>query len=85
MKNTTVAWVIMMLATILSYGFAGLAIAARIEILAVVLIGALKAALIVHYFMELKKEAHPYNVTFGTWIVLSTLIIVGGSWGLVQL
>lgn len=84
MRSTTVAWVIMMLATIVSYACGESGLAARIEVLAVLLVGAVKALLIINYFMELTGRAFPCNMIFRGWTVLSFLVILGGAWRVIQ-
>jgi heme/copper-type cytochrome/quinol oxidase subunit 4 len=74
----------MILATIVSYVCVESAMAARIAVLVAVLVGAIKASLIINYFMELKKGTSPCNFIFGAWTVLSFLVILGGAWGVMQ-
>lgn len=84
MRNTTVAWVIVMVATIVSYACGQSAMTARSVVLVAVLVAAIKSTLIINYFMELKKGAFPCNIIFRAWTVLSVLVILGGAWRVMQ-
>jgi heme/copper-type cytochrome/quinol oxidase subunit 4 len=80
MKNTTIAWAIMMIATIVSYASVESAMAARIAVSVAALVAAVKSSLIINYFMELKGGTFPCNIIFGIWTVFSFLVILGGTW-----
>jgi hypothetical protein len=73
-------YIVLMLATLLSFGLAEKSAAAHIATSAAVVIGAFKARCIFVDFMELTWEAKGFRIAFEVWAVLAVVVILGGYW-----
>jgi Prokaryotic Cytochrome C oxidase subunit IV len=76
----TRAWLVLMLAAVLSWSLTESVAAARVGTIAVVLIAAFKIRLVVVHFMELQWQHRPWRIIFELWILGITAIIIGGYW-----
>jgi hypothetical protein len=76
-------YIVLLLATLLSFGLAEKSAAAHIATSAAVVIGAFKARCIFIHFMELTWEAKGFRIAFEVWAVLAIVVILGGYWSII--
>ncbi len=74
-RQATLIWVILVVATLASYGAAGVQTAGGIAFGAVMLVAVGKAYLIARYFMELATANLPWRMIFGGLIIAGGVII----------
>jgi heme/copper-type cytochrome/quinol oxidase subunit 4 len=73
-------WLMLVLATLASWFVTEDTQAARLGATAVILIAAFKINMVAAHFMELGWQPRPYRQVITGWILLVTLIIIGGYW-----
>jgi heme/copper-type cytochrome/quinol oxidase subunit 4 len=80
-QPVTLVWVVLMLATCLTWWSANGGAVPPVEATAVVMvIAAFKARLVILHFMNLKGAPHSWRFLFEGWVVVSTAVILGGYW-----
>jgi heme/copper-type cytochrome/quinol oxidase subunit 4 len=80
-ERATRVWLLLVLATLLTYGLAeGHGVSARTATTAALLIAAFKARLVFLDFMELRTAPWPWRLAFEAWAVVSVVAILGGYW-----
>lgn len=78
--TATALWVMLVIATIVSFTVGEDMNVARIAASVAIVIGSLKARLIFIYFMEVAWEPRPFRIVYEIWTVLTVIIILGGYW-----
>lgn len=79
-STPTVIWVILVMATILSFSLVESINATRIAVSVAVVIAFFKARLIIIYFMELKRGILPHRIIYEAWAILALIVVLGGYW-----
>ncbi len=73
-------WALLVAATLCSFFLAEGHSAAKVATSGIILIAAIKISLVVGHFMELKWQPRPYRIVISGWLLVVTLIIIGGNW-----
>jgi Prokaryotic Cytochrome C oxidase subunit IV len=71
-------WLLLIGATLASYFVTEDTQAAKLGATAVILIAAFKINMVAAHFMELGWQPRPYRLVISGWILLVTIIIIGG-------
>ena len=79
-STTTVIWIILIGATIVSFSLVEKFSVARIAVSIAVAIAIFKARLIFIHFMELKRGIIPYRIIYEAWAIIAFIVILGGYW-----
>ena len=80
-QPVTLVWVVLMLATCLTWWSAKGGALSPIEATPIVMvIAAIKARLVILHFMNLKGAPRSWRLLFEGWVVASTAVILGGYW-----
>ena len=78
-QPVTWVWAALVLATGLAWWTAS-AVPSFEATAIVMMLAAVKARLVVLYFMDLRSAPRPWRLLFEGWVVLSTSVILGGYW-----
>lgn len=71
-------WLFLMAATIASaWGMSAVGINATTATVSVMLISAIKVALIMAYFMELRSAPRPWQFANGLWLIGTASVVIG--------
>jgi Prokaryotic Cytochrome C oxidase subunit IV len=73
-------WAILVAATLTSGFLAMGRVSAKVAATAVIIIAAVKIAIVIRHFMELQWTHKPFGPALSVWLVVSSAIIVGGYW-----
>jgi preprotein translocase subunit Sec61beta len=73
-------WLILVLATLVSWFVTEDTDAVKLGATAVILVAAFKINMVAAHFMELGWQPKPYRFVISGWILLVTTIIIGGYW-----
>lgn len=76
--SPTTTWLVMVVATVISFAMAERTATAPLAATVAILIGAFKARLIFLNFMEL--EWRPLRLVYEAWVVVATVLILGSYW-----
>jgi heme/copper-type cytochrome/quinol oxidase subunit 4 len=80
-QPATLVWIVLMLATCLTWWSAKGGAVPPIEATAIVMVvAAVKARLVILHFMKLKGAPPSWRLLFEGWVVVSTAVILGGYW-----
>jgi len=80
-QPVTFIWVALVLATSFAWWSANGGVVPSVEATAiVVIVAAVKARLVILYFMDLKAAPRSWRLLFEAWVALSTGVILGGYW-----
>jgi hypothetical protein len=80
-QPVTFVWIVLMLATCVTWWSAKGGAVPPIEATAIVMVvAAVKARLVILHFMKLKEAPPSWRLLFEGWVVLSTAVILGGYW-----
>ena len=69
-------WLVLVIATLGSYGVVGVNFAGGFGFAFIILIGVIKAFLITHYFMEVDVAPKVWKVIFSALIITAGLVII---------
>jgi heme/copper-type cytochrome/quinol oxidase subunit 4 len=78
--TATRAWIILIIAALLSWALTERTMAVRFGTSLVMLIAAFKVRMVISHFMELKYQPRPWRIVFEVWTLAITTIILGGYW-----
>jgi cytochrome c oxidase subunit IV len=73
-------WLLLFVATLISWFVTEDVEAARWGSTAVILIAAFKINMVIAHFMELNWQPAPYRIVLSGWILVVSTIIIGGIW-----
>jgi heme/copper-type cytochrome/quinol oxidase subunit 4 len=80
-QSATLVWVVLMLATCVTWWSANGGAVPPVEATAIVMgVAAVKARLVILHFMKLKGAPPSWRLLFEGWVVVSTTVILGGYW-----